>query len=304
MQPVWREFQWWLILLATQSTAHTSQFQEGSQPFHLITNLVYRLKPHHTRNQYLRARLDVCADVNIMPASVDRFVFKDLDLKKLVPSTMEIETYTTDTVKIIGSCIFYLVHPDTKKLQEVTFFVAENDGSVLLSCTATLALGLIQPRTRLDYLSPRASLITSAVDHPKKTKCQVTVHSSRRDCAVSLQKNGVPNWLQVRRQLLCNYSNVFDGIGRFPGPPYHIQLDPSVTPKQTPCCPIPVHLKEAFKEEEDKMLQAGVLKPVHEAATWICSFVLVEGKDKSGSFKLRICMDPNNLKQSYCEGTI
>ena len=39
-------------------------------PSHMIRNLVYRLKPHHTRDQYLRARLDICADVNIMPASV------------------------------------------------------------------------------------------------------------------------------------------------------------------------------------------------------------------------------------------
>ena len=39
-------------------------------PSYLITNLVYRLKPHQTRNQYLRARLDTCADVKIMPTSV------------------------------------------------------------------------------------------------------------------------------------------------------------------------------------------------------------------------------------------
>ena len=32
-------------------------------PSHLITNLAYKLKPHQTRNQYLRARLDICADV-------------------------------------------------------------------------------------------------------------------------------------------------------------------------------------------------------------------------------------------------
>ena len=76
------------------------------------------------------------------------------------------------------------------------------------------------------------------------------------------------------------YPNVFDGIGRIPGPPYHIQLDPSVTPKQPPYSPIPVHPKEAFKQEVDKMLQAGVLKPVLEATPWINSFVLVEGKDK------------------------
>ena len=38
-------------------------------PHHLITNLVYSLKPHHKRNQYLRARLDTCTDVNIMSLS-------------------------------------------------------------------------------------------------------------------------------------------------------------------------------------------------------------------------------------------
>ena len=153
-------------------------------PTHLITNLAYRLQPHHTRNQYLRARLDTCADVNIMPTSVYCLLFKDPELKKLDPCNMKIGTYTKDAVKIVGSCKFYLVHPDTKQLQEVTFFVAKNDGSVLLSCTTTLALGLIQPRTRLDYLPPRASLITSTVDHPQKTRCQVAVHSSTTDSAI------------------------------------------------------------------------------------------------------------------------
>ena len=44
---------------------------------HLITNLAYRLKPHHRRNMYLRARLDTCADVNLMPASIYQLIFKD-----------------------------------------------------------------------------------------------------------------------------------------------------------------------------------------------------------------------------------
>ena len=37
-----------------------------------------------------------------------------------------------------------------------------------------------KPCTRLDYLPPRASLITSSSDHPKKTKSRVSVHSSRK----------------------------------------------------------------------------------------------------------------------------
>ena len=134
-----------------------------------------------------------------MPASAYRLVFKDPELKKLVPSTMEIGTYTTDTVKIVGSCIFYLDHLDIKKLQEVAFFVAENNGNVLLPCTPTLVLGLIHPITRLDYLTQRAGLITSTVDCPKKTKSQVAVHNSRKDCTVSPWKNVVPKLITRRR---------------------------------------------------------------------------------------------------------
>ena len=45
------------------------------------------------------------------------------------------------------------------------------------------------------------------------------------------------------------------------------------------------------------MLKAGVLKPVHVATPWINSFVFVEGKDKIGNLKLRICWDPTNLNK-------
>ena len=104
--------------------------QTVPRPTHLITNLAYRLKPHHTRNLYLRARLDICADVNLTPASMCQLVFNDAKMQKLAPSNLQVGTYTTDTVKIVGSCNFYLVHLDTKKLIEVTFFIAMNDGSV------------------------------------------------------------------------------------------------------------------------------------------------------------------------------
>ena len=83
---------------------------------HLITNLAYKLKPHQKRNQYLGARLDTSADVNIIPASVYKLVFNDPKLKKIAPSNLETGTCTTDTLKIVGPCLFYLVQLDTKKL--------------------------------------------------------------------------------------------------------------------------------------------------------------------------------------------
>ena len=65
-----------------------------------------------------------------------------------------------------------------------------------------------------------------------------------------------------------------------------------------PCQPVPVHLKEAFKQEINKMLKMGVLKPVNEATPWINSFVLVEGKDKLGNLKHRICSNHTNLNKT------
>ena len=62
--------------------------------------------------------------------------------------------------------------------------------------------------------------------------------------------------------ILQEYPEVFQGVSKFLGADDHIQIDSSVPPKQTPCQPIPIHLKEMFKQELNKMLQAGVPVPV------------------------------------------
>ena len=128
-------------------------------------------------------------------------MFCDPDMKMLARRRLEIVTDTTNTVKLVGSCTFYLVHPDTKCLQEVTFYVASNNGSVLLSCATMLALGMIQPHTKLDYLPPRASLIISSADHPKKTKCQPVIHLSRSESTVSNQPGTVPKLITSKEQI-------------------------------------------------------------------------------------------------------
>ena len=283
-----------------------ANLQKIPQPSHLITNLAYRLKSHHTRNLYLRAGLDTCGDVNIMPASMYRLVFKDPEMKKLAPSSLDIGTYTTDTVKIVGSCMFYLVHLDTRKLMDTTFFVAVNDGSVLLSSKTTLMLGLIQPRTKLDYLPPRSSLITSSADHPRKLNLHFVYRSRKcpfkdlhmkwlfkcQDRSMQFQ-----SWSQAKNRF-CKNTRCLWRDWQLPRSPISYIDWPKCYSKQTPCHPIPLHLKEAFKQEVDKMLQAGVLKPVHEATPWINSFVPGDGKDKSGNLKLHICFDPTNLNKT------
>ena len=240
-----------------------------------------------------------------MPVSVYKLIYHDQDLRKLTPCRLKIGTYTTDTVKIIGTSIIYLIHPDSKKLTETIFYIASNEGSVLLSCNTSLTLGLIQSRPRLDYLPLRASLITSNAGHLRKTKTQVQIQKQEIITQTSNHHQGdqvttatVPKLVTTQDQIMHKYPNVFEGIGKFPGPPYHIHLDPGVTPKQTPCRPIPIHLKDAFQKEISKMLQAGILFPVTEATLWINSFVLVESKDNQGQVKLGICLDQTNLNKA------
>ena len=106
-------------------------------------------------------------------------------------------------------------------------------------------------KNKITLSTTKSKFIHSSVDHPKKTRCQAVVHSSVTDSTVPLQKNvvpmqEVPKLVTSKEQILSYYPDVFWGIGRFPCPPYHIQLDPSVTPKQTPYHPIPVYIKEVF----------------------------------------------------------
>ena len=91
------------------------------KPACLITNLVHRLNMHENRNLDLRAKLDTCTDVNIMPASEYKLVFHDPNLENLTANKLQIGTCTNDTVKIVGTCKLYLVHPGTKKLVETIF---------------------------------------------------------------------------------------------------------------------------------------------------------------------------------------
>ena len=110
-----------------------------------------------------------------MPVSVYKLIYHDQDLTKLTPCNLKIGTYTTDTIKIIATMTIYLLQPDSKKLVETTFYIASNEGSVLLSCNTSLTLGLIHSGTKLDYLPPRVRLITSKVDHLRNAKEQIQV---------------------------------------------------------------------------------------------------------------------------------
>ena len=242
--------------LQVKVNKHNKKTQKPPHTTHLLTNIVYRLKPHHTRNQYLRAQIDTGAKINLMLVSVYRLIYQDRDLKKLTLCNLKLGTYIADTIRIISTTTIYLIHPDSNQPTEMTFHVVSNKGSVLFSCNASLNLGLTHSRPRLDYLPPRASLITSKEDHPRKTKLQIQVQKHKvitkledQQCNPNSNELKPPTLITNQKHILQEYPDVFEGIGKFLGPPYHIQVDLTVTPKQTPCRPIPINLKDPFQKK-------------------------------------------------------
>ena len=136
-------------------------------PKHLFTNLEFKVKLHKNKTKFLQARIDTCADINIMPVSIYKYSFKDPDYAKIAPSDLQLGTYTNKKVRIIESCNLYIIHPDTRCITETAFFVASNEGSILISFATSLALGLIKPHDRLDHLPPEGNVISSSADKIK-----------------------------------------------------------------------------------------------------------------------------------------
>ena len=138
---------------------------------HLVTNLECKLTPHKKKTKFLRARIDTCANINLMPISVYQLLYKDPDCQKLAPSNKsKVKTYSTEKIQMVGSCDLFVLHPDTKCLMEVTFQVTSHEGSVIVSCATSFELGLLQPHRDLDVVPDSGSLICSKADPPVKQK--------------------------------------------------------------------------------------------------------------------------------------
>ena len=69
-------------------------------PKHLFTNLEFKVQPNKNKTKFLQARIDTCTDVNIMPVSIYKYLFKDPDCAKIAPSDLQVGTYTNHKVKI------------------------------------------------------------------------------------------------------------------------------------------------------------------------------------------------------------
>ena len=123
-----------------------------------------KFSPYDTNSVYMDAYVDTGADVNLILKNRYVKLHNDDRLRYIMPSDIKLGVWGDDQIALLGKCNIYLVHPDTKKLVEVTFYVTDKAGSTLLSCAISLKLDLIKLHPGLGVPPPRAKIITSQAD--------------------------------------------------------------------------------------------------------------------------------------------
>ena len=103
-----------------------------------------------------------------MPGCVYKLVFNDPYTSKLAKNDIDLTVNTRHSVDLIGKCTFLMLSKDTKQPVKVDFYIAKEEGSVLMSWETVFQLQLLDVKPRLEYLYPRATLISIAADYPKK----------------------------------------------------------------------------------------------------------------------------------------
>ena len=95
----------------------------------------------------------------------------------------------------------------------------------------------------------------------------------------------------TREVIMKDYADVFEGQGLLPGE-CSLQIDETVRPSVQPPRRIPISMKKPLKDELDRLEEEGIISKETEPTDWVnglhCAI-------KSGSGKLRICLDPKPL---------
>ena len=158
--------------------------------------------------------------------------------------------------------------------------MTNQEGSVLLCCEDVLRLELITPKDGHEEMEDEATLISSTVDTNQTTSVFNKQLVTSKD------------------DIIKYFPEILEGLGKFPGKPYHINVDPSVPPKCLPVRPALVHQQALFQQQLDDMIQAGVIVSVTEAMPWINSYVIIKYEGKKGKQKLHICLHPTPLNKA------
>ena len=261
------------------------------------------------------------ADINLMNRKTFHQLFGDSQVLK--PTPIKMENYGNTAVKVLGMFHAFLRWKD--RVYRQSFYVTDCDRSPnLLSRDACYILGVLKPcymvektTTRKTTLSPtvnacaKGDVVAKSFHHQKMNGSEVKLsNDSSKHSILQSQLQDCP---LTKQDILDVYSDVFTGIGKFPGMPYKFQLKENAKPMRHAPRKVPIHLQDTYHSEIRNLEKLGILEETKDVTEWVNSFVIMEKKtpvDSSKSptisssqghskdRKLRICLDPRDLNEA------
>ena len=260
-------------------------------------------------------KADTGADVNLMNRKTFNQLFGEAK-EVLKPTPIKMENYGNTAVKVLGMFHAFLRWKD--KVYRQLFYVTDCDRSPnLLSRDACYILGVLKPCYTVENTSSptvnastKGDVAAKSFHHHKMNGSEEKLSNDSNKWSINQsQLQGTP---LTKQDILDVYSDVFTGIGKFPGMPYKFQLKPNAKPTRHAPRKVPIHLQDAFHKEIRNLEQLGILEETKDVTEWVNSFVIMEKKapvdsckipinsnsSQGHSKKLRICLDPRDLNEA------
>ena len=204
-------------------------------------------------------------------------------LHHTIDNSVNLVAYNNKKIKQLGTCTLHVsCGPNTRM---VKFFVVDSRLNPIIGLDDSHQLQLVKFNCPI---------------HQSWTGQKCTNLNSFDTISGEISKfhNTIPS--PLTKDWIVNhpkYRHLFKGIGKFNVPPVSITLKDNVQTIQKPPRKVPLAMKCPFKEELDRMENAGIISKYDSisgpAPEWLNSFVTV--RKPNGS--LRICLDPTDLNK-------
>ncbi|XP_044764622.1 uncharacterized protein K02A2.6-like isoform X2 [Coccinella septempunctata] len=201
-------------------------------------------------------KIDTGAECNVLPVEALETVDP---VAKIMPQNVILTAYNGTKLQVKGSTELDCVIRG--KIHRLKFYVVKNGGKPILGLRSILNLNLLKV---IDSVSQESNFLSQGE----------VIFTSKE---IVLQK----------------YSEVFGGLGCFPGKPYRFVLKDDCKPCVFPARRIPKRLLPEFEKCLNKLEEEGVICKQIEPTDWVNNIVVTEKSDKS----LRICLDPTVLNE-------
>ena len=183
-------------------------------------------------------KADTGADVNLMNKKTFNQLFGGAK-EVLKPTPIKMENYGNSTVKVLAMFHAFLRWKD--RVYRQLFYMTDCDRSPnLLSRDACYILGVLKPCYTMEKTITRKTtpptvnacakgdVVPRSFHHQKMNGSEEKLSSDSNKCSIS--QSQLKDHPLTKQDILQVYSDVFTGIGKFPGMPYKFQLKENAKP--------------------------------------------------------------------------